>query len=379
MEENNLLHFLDTPSAHYRRKCDGFAAQEDGDDRSDTSDTDPANAREILEYLLNQPANKFCADCGTPDPRWAALPFGAFICIKCSGTHRSLGVHISKVISVNLDEWTNEEVNCLAESGGNSVVNTRYEAFLPENKKLKQDCSTEERNDFIRKKYQFQQFVCDPQFSCPLPLNNKRAADKHHQQHTGTRHGFGHSFRNSWRRKDSDHKGLKKMTDVGMVEFVGLIKVNIVRGTDLAVRDVMSSDPYVMISLGHQSMKTKVIKNTLNPVWNERLMLSIPDPIPHLKLQVFDKDTFSSDDRMGEAEVDIRPLISATKEHENSTVANPTELYRWSASEDNNGVLVKDSVISIANGKVKQEITLRLQNVERGELEIEIECVPLSQ
>lgn len=54
------------------------------------------------------------------------------------------------MISVNLDEWTDDEVNCLAESGGNSVVNSRYEAFLPENKKLKQDCSTEERNDFIR-------------------------------------------------------------------------------------------------------------------------------------------------------------------------------------------------------------------------------------
>jgi len=82
---------------------------------------------------------------------------------------------------------------------------------------------------------------------------------------------------------------------------------------------------------------------------------------------------------MGEADVDIRPLITATKEHENATITELTELYRWSASEDSNGVLAKDSVISIANGKVKQDITLKLQNVERGELEIEIECVPLSQ
>jgi hypothetical protein len=37
----------------------------------DDSDTDPANARELLECLLNQPANKFCADCGIPDPKWA--------------------------------------------------------------------------------------------------------------------------------------------------------------------------------------------------------------------------------------------------------------------------------------------------------------------
>ncbi|OEL32303.1 putative ADP-ribosylation factor GTPase-activating protein AGD11 [Dichanthelium oligosanthes] len=384
MEGNNLLHFLDTPSNHYRRTCDGFEAERDGDDHSDASGpchsghSFASSAPELIEVLA-------CTY-----QRWPMdFPLCSFFSSFCSAIFFPIFSSTTdwlipkflflwlKVISVNLDEWTDEEVNCLTESGGNSVVNKRYEAFLPENKKLKQDCSTEERNDFIRKKYQFQQFVCDPQFSCPLPLNKKHAPDKHPQQ--SNKHGFGHAFRNSWRKKDSDNKGLKKMSDVGMIEFVGLIKVNIVKGTDLAVRDVMSSDPYVMINLGHQSMKTKVIKNTLNPIWNERLMLSIPDPIPPLKLQVFDKDTFSSDDRMGEADVDIRPLIAATKEHENSTITELTELYRWSASEDINGVLAKDSVISIANGNVKQEITLKLQNVERGEVEIEIECVPLSQ
>ncbi|KAF2930545.1 probable ADP-ribosylation factor GTPase-activating protein AGD11 isoform X2 [Oryza sativa Japonica Group] len=286
MEENNLLHFLDSPNAHYRRKCEEYVSAHDDEAHCDASDVDLANARERLEHLLKQPANKFCADCGTPDPKWAALPFGALICIKCSGTHRSLGVHISKVISVNLDEWTDEEVNCLAGSGGNATVNTRYEAFLPENfKKPRHDCTTEERCNFIRKKYEFQQFVTDPQFSCPLRLNTKHAPDKNQQQQNcSARHGFGHAFRNSWKRKDTDNKGLKKMTDVGMVEFVGLIKVDIRRGTNLAVRDVMSSDPYVMLNLGHQTMKTKVIKNTLNPVWNERLMLSIPHPVPPLKL-----------------------------------------------------------------------------------------------
>lgn len=37
-----------------------------------------------------------------------------------------------------------------------------------------------------------------------------------------------------------------------MIEFVGLIKVNVVKGTNLAIRDVMTSDPYVILSLGHQ-------------------------------------------------------------------------------------------------------------------------------
>jgi stromal membrane-associated protein len=40
-----------------------------------------------------------------------------------------------------------------------------------------------------------------------------------------------------------------------MVEFVGLIKIDIIRGTNLAIRDVMSSDPYVIINLGHQVVK----------------------------------------------------------------------------------------------------------------------------
>lgn len=42
---------------------------------------------------------------------------------------------------------------------------------------------------------------------------------------------------------------------MGMVEFVGLIKVNVIRGTNLAVRDMVTSDPYVILNLGHQVRK----------------------------------------------------------------------------------------------------------------------------
>ena len=93
--------------------------------------------------------------------------------------------------------------------------------------------------------------------------------------------------------------------------------------------------------------------------------------------QVYDKDTFSTDDRMGEAEIDIQPLVSAAKAFETSTIGEYMQLGKWLASEDN--TLVKDSTISIVDGKVKQDITLKLKNVDKGELEVELECLPLSQ
>ena len=52
--------------------------------------------------------NHVCADCGAADPEWASLNLGVIVCIECSGVHRQLGVHISKMRSLKLDVkvWT---------------------------------------------------------------------------------------------------------------------------------------------------------------------------------------------------------------------------------------------------------------------------------
>ncbi|XP_050828149.1 stromal membrane-associated protein 1 isoform X6 [Serinus canaria] len=64
----------------------------------------------ILAKLLREEDNKYCADCEAKGPRWASWNTGVFICIRCAGIHRNLGVHISRVKSVNLDQWTPEQI-----------------------------------------------------------------------------------------------------------------------------------------------------------------------------------------------------------------------------------------------------------------------------
>ncbi|KAK9157328.1 hypothetical protein Scep_003902 [Stephania cephalantha] len=262
-----------------------------------------------LEDLFAQPGNNFCADCGSPDPKW--------------------------VLSVKLDEWTDEEVDSILNMGGNTAANKKYEAVLPNNfRKPKPDSANEERTDFIRKKYELQQFlkpntqnssshtstlsssskVFDPPnranpSSSSSSLEDKKCWDK--QASSSRSHGLGHAFRNSWRKKEPENKTSKK---------------------------------------SHSTVASS---------------------------KVYDKDTFSTDDHMGEAEINILPLVSAAKAYENSDIQESMQLGRWIATKEN--TLVKDSVINLVDGKVKQEILLRLQNVERGVLEIELECIPLSQ
>ncbi|KAI7805459.1 putative stromal membrane-associated protein 1 [Triplophysa rosa] len=88
-------------------------------------------------------------------PRWASWNLGVFICIRCAGIHRNLGVHISRVKSVNLDQWTPEQIQSV-QSMGNTRARQLYEAHLPENFRRPQTDQAVEffiRDKYERKKY----------------------------------------------------------------------------------------------------------------------------------------------------------------------------------------------------------------------------------
>lgn len=84
-----------------------------------------------IDLLRRVGGNDKCADCGAPEPDWASLNLGVLVCIECSGVHRNLGVHISKVRSLTLDVKVWEpSVISLFQSLGNTFANSVWEELL---------------------------------------------------------------------------------------------------------------------------------------------------------------------------------------------------------------------------------------------------------
>uniref|UniRef100_A0A673LTZ6 Arf-GAP with coiled-coil, ANK repeat and PH domain-containing protein n=1 Tax=Sinocyclocheilus rhinocerous TaxID=307959 RepID=A0A673LTZ6_9TELE len=114
----------------------------------------------ILQRVQSLPGNEICCDCGQADPRWASINLGILLCIECSGIHRSLGVHCSKVRSLTLDTWEPELMKLMCELG-NTVINQIYEGACEEQglKKPGPNSSRQEKEAWIKAKYVERKFL----------------------------------------------------------------------------------------------------------------------------------------------------------------------------------------------------------------------------
>ncbi|XP_077021871.1 arf-GAP with coiled-coil, ANK repeat and PH domain-containing protein 1 isoform X1 [Tamandua tetradactyla] len=121
---------------------------------------EPGGAGHVVAQVQSVDGNAQCCDCREPAPEWASINLGITLCIQCSGIHRSLGVHFSKVRSLTLDSWEPELVKLMCKLG-NVVINQIYEARVDAMavKKPGPNCSRQEKEAWIHAKYVEKKFL----------------------------------------------------------------------------------------------------------------------------------------------------------------------------------------------------------------------------
>uniref|UniRef100_A0A8D3DUW5 Arf-GAP with coiled-coil, ANK repeat and PH domain-containing protein n=1 Tax=Scophthalmus maximus TaxID=52904 RepID=A0A8D3DUW5_SCOMX len=119
-----------------------------------------AGGESLLQRVQSLPGNELCCDCSQTAPCWASINLGVLLCIECSGIHRSLGVHCSKVRSLTLDSWEPELLKLMCELG-NTVINHIYEGRCEElgAKKPGPSSSRQEKETWIKSKYVEKRFL----------------------------------------------------------------------------------------------------------------------------------------------------------------------------------------------------------------------------
>ena len=186
------------------------------------------------------PGNEVCADCGSSEPpTWAAMVGEAdavLVCNECCGGHRALGVHLSAPLSLKMDRWSDEKRQRLL-SSGNRAVNATLEAHAAAAQcKPSSEADVSAKHVFVRSKYERRAFAAegDGELLPSTPPGRRCAGGAPQQVHAG------------------------------------ILIVRLIRAHDLIAADFTGkSDPYVKATCGKAKSKTRVIRRTLSPEWNE--------------------------------------------------------------------------------------------------------------
>nr|XP_045016190.1 arf-GAP with GTPase, ANK repeat and PH domain-containing protein 3 isoform X6 [Jaculus jaculus] len=129
------------------------------------------NTAVAVQAVRTARGNSFCIDCEAPNPDWASLNLGALMCIECSGIHRHLGAHLSRVRSLDLDDWP-PELLAVMTAMGNALANSVWEGALDGYAKPGPEACREEKERWIRAKYEQKLFLA-PLPSSDVPLGQQ--------------------------------------------------------------------------------------------------------------------------------------------------------------------------------------------------------------
>lgn len=155
--EGNTMSFPDDPPVEFKNAS--LASQSGASSTNSLMSLNKPVMSPFCAQILA--ANPFCADCGAPNPDWASLNLGVLICMECSGVHRSLGVHVSKIRSLRLDALSDGEARLLLKLGNNKA-NAIWEGGMERQQGWKKPEPTADRpvrDAWIRSKYMWKGFV----------------------------------------------------------------------------------------------------------------------------------------------------------------------------------------------------------------------------
>ncbi|KAF3820438.1 hypothetical protein GH733_015947 [Mirounga leonina] len=176
--------YRESPDSCYSERLDRTASPSTSSIDSATDSRERSvKGESVLQRVQSVAGNSRCGDCGQPDPRWASINLGVLLCIECSGVHRSLGVHCSKVRSLTLDSWEPELLKLMCELG-NSTVNQIYEAQCegPGSRKPTASSPRQDKEAWIKDKYVEKKFLRKP------PSTPAREAPRHWRAQKCQRH-----------------------------------------------------------------------------------------------------------------------------------------------------------------------------------------------
>eukprot|EP01080_Neovahlkampfia_damariscottae_P003878 gene3878-7092_t len=290
------------------------------------------------EEILEQEGNDKCADCDAPSPTWASKNLGVLICLKCSGVHRNLGSHISKLQSIFLDtKWTEESIK-IFEQRGNAKVNEILEFHLNQNedgnptyfKKPDENATVEERQAFIENKYVHQKFKERKLDEENVITYIERQYSDSDEEETKTENKFlgigstperkkkpsiiGKIGKISENFKKPDTKQKKKIRhdrqmsydigaiptttietvnkDQGMVEYKGILKIKLFGAARLISKE-SHCNAFFIFKIGSQNVQSKIVKKSNSPYYEkEELMICMNSKDDPLYISCFDKVTF---------------------------------------------------------------------------------------
>ncbi|XP_051170154.1 centaurin-gamma-1A isoform X1 [Leptopilina boulardi] len=157
--ENKTWHF--EASSIEDRDCWIAAIEQQILSSLQNSDADRKNETDAFKMhcIKNKVSgNDACVDCGAPNPDWASLNLGVLMCIECSGIHRNLGSHISKVRSLDLDDWSAGQLSVML-ALGNDIANSVWEFCLNGKQKPNTESTREEKEQWARWKYEERLFL----------------------------------------------------------------------------------------------------------------------------------------------------------------------------------------------------------------------------